>query len=127
MAVGTTTATLKKAEKTGAAGERDCGSNIESSERFTLVCPMNISIWTLRSCLGLTLFLSMTALVRASSADTAFEKIARASIEELLIRNPEAATTLGDHRFDDRLTDYSPEARAASEKSLRSQLAELRQ
>ncbi len=89
---------------------------------------MNISISIMRRWLWLALFLSAAVFARAESlADVAFEKLARASIEELLVTNPESATTLGDHRFDDRLTDYSPEARAASEKSLRRQLAELQQ
>ncbi len=82
----------------------------------------------MRRWLWLALFLSAAILVRASSsADAAFEKLARASIEELLVTHPETATTLGDHRFDDRLTDYSAAARAAEEKSLRAQLGALQQ
>ncbi|HEY1770805.1 MAG TPA: DUF885 domain-containing protein [Chthoniobacterales bacterium] len=46
----------------------------------------------------------------ASTADTQFEAIAKAYIEQSLERSPEEATALGDHRFDARLTDYSPEA-----------------
>ena len=82
----------------------------------------------MRRWLWLALFLSAAILVRASSsADATFEKLARASIEELLVTHPETATTLGDHRFDDRLTDYSAAARAAEEKSLRAQLGALQQ
>ncbi|MCI0453066.1 MAG: DUF885 domain-containing protein [Candidatus Latescibacteria bacterium] len=40
-------------------------------------------------------------------ADAAFETLANAYIETLLQMNPEAATLLGDHRFDDRLNDRS--------------------
>src|SRR4051812_34152008 len=43
-------------------------------------------------------------------ADVAFETTARAFIEDYLRLNPEAATDLGDHRYDDKLTDYSPAA-----------------
>ena len=39
-----------------------------------------------------------------------FPGLARRTLDELLERHPEAATTLGDHRFDDRLTDLGPEA-----------------
>ena len=42
-----------------------------------------------------------------SKADTAFETLAKAYIEKLLEMNPEGATLLGDHRFDDRLGDRS--------------------
>ena len=49
--------------------------------------------------------------VQANEQDTAFEKIAKDYIEGFLASHPEAATQLGDHRFDDRLTDYSPSNR----------------
>ncbi len=56
--------------------------------------------------------------VHATPADEQFETTAKAYIEQYLQRNPEEATNLGDHRFDARLTDYSPhafaEARAAA-------------
>ena len=39
-----------------------------------------------------------------------FPVLGRRTLDELLERHPEAATTLGDHRFDDRLTDLSPAA-----------------
>ncbi len=42
-----------------------------------------------------------------SKADAAFETLAKAYIEKLLEMNPESATLLGDHRFDDRLGDRS--------------------
>jgi len=57
--------------------------------------------------------------------DDAFQKIAHDYIEQYLQANPEDATELGDHRFDGRLTDYSPEARAkqlATEKQFRDKL-----
>src|SRR5947199_6947204 len=48
----------------------------------------------------------------ATPEDDVFQKIAHDYIERELETNPEEATELGDHRFDGRLTDYSPEARA---------------
>jgi uncharacterized protein (DUF885 family) len=41
------------------------------------------------------------------SADKKFEALAKKYIEQLLEMNPETATNLGDHRFDNRLDDYS--------------------
>jgi uncharacterized protein (DUF885 family) len=41
------------------------------------------------------------------SADQKFEALAKKYIEQLLEMNPETATQLGDHRFDNRLDDYS--------------------
>src|SRR5438046_3793189 len=49
---------------------------------------------------------------RANPKDDEFQKIAHDYIERELETNPEEATELGDHRFDGRLSDYSPEARA---------------
>ncbi|MEO6001664.1 MAG: DUF885 domain-containing protein [Opitutus sp.] len=65
--------------------------------------------------------------LKASPADDAFVKIAHASIEDMLATHPEAATALGDHRFDGRLTDYSAAGRLAEEKSVRAHLAALQQ
>src|SRR5437667_4939281 len=61
----------------------------------------------------------------ATSQDDAFQKIAHEYIEQYLRTNPEEATELGDHRFDGRLTDCSPEARAkelATQKEFRDKL-----
>jgi uncharacterized protein (DUF885 family) len=66
----------------------------------------NIPIFVLFS-----LAISFTS-VRATSQDEQFQQIAHDYIEGYLAANPEEATELGDHRFDDKLTDYSPEARA---------------
>ncbi len=41
--------------------------------------------------------------------DLAFEPLAAAALESILARRPELASSLGDHRFDDRLTDQRPE------------------
>jgi len=48
----------------------------------------------------------------ATPEDDRFQKLAKDYIEGLLQVNPEYATSLGDHRFDDRLSDYSDEAEA---------------
>jgi uncharacterized protein (DUF885 family) len=64
----------------------------------------------------------------ATPEDEQFEKIAVAYIEHELAANPEQATELGDHRFDNQLTDYSAQKRAellAAAKQLRDQLAAL--
>jgi uncharacterized protein (DUF885 family) len=47
----------------------------------------------------------------ANPKDEEFEKIAKDYVEGQLAAHPESATELGDHRFDDQLSDYSPEAR----------------
>jgi uncharacterized protein (DUF885 family) len=51
-------------------------------------------------------------IAKANPMDDEFQKIAHEYIERELEANPEEATELGDHRFDGRLTDYSPEAQA---------------
>jgi uncharacterized protein (DUF885 family) len=48
----------------------------------------------------------------ATPEDDRFQKLAKDYIEGLLQVSPEYATSLGDHRFDDRLSDYSDEAEA---------------
>jgi uncharacterized protein (DUF885 family) len=52
------------------------------------------------------------AEVRATPQDDEFQKIAKEYVDGLLQAHPEYATELGDHRLDDKLTDYSPETRA---------------
>jgi uncharacterized protein (DUF885 family) len=55
-----------------------------------------------------TMFLSILLTnANAISEDEKFQQLASAYIEEELASNPEQATELGDHRFDDMLTDYS--------------------
>src|SRR5689334_9403467 len=48
----------------------------------------------------------------ANPADDEFEKIAKDYVENYLASHPEHATELGDHRFDDTLSDYSAETRS---------------
>src|SRR5687767_1991558 len=79
-----------------------------------------------RRFLVLGLFLAVSPILRAApTADAAFESLAKAFIEDYLRANPESATQLGDHRFDDRLTDYSPTAIARRVEMLRSYRANL--
>ena len=62
--------------------------------------------------LGLAVSLSLPlASAFATPDDDRFQKLAGEYIEQYLQTYPEQATELGDHRFDDRLTDYSVEAR----------------
>jgi uncharacterized protein (DUF885 family) len=64
----------------------------------------------------------------ATPEDDRFQKIAKDYIEGLMQANPEYATGLGDHRFDDKLTDYSNEAEAkelARAKEVRKQLEQF--
>ena len=48
-------------------------------------------------------------MAKQGSADQRFEKLVKDYFEQALPMSPEFATQLGDHRFDSRLTDYSPE------------------
>ena len=58
---------------------------------------------------GLLLFQNMAAFSNKDTADAAFEKLANKYIAELMERNPEWATQLGEHKYDNRLNDYSLE------------------
>ncbi|MFZ1220860.1 MAG: DUF885 domain-containing protein [Chthoniobacterales bacterium] len=63
------------------------------------------------TCLIAVVSLGATNLF-ATPEDERFQKLAKDYIEGLLQVSPEYATSLGDHRFDDRLSDYSDEAEA---------------
>jgi uncharacterized protein (DUF885 family) len=69
--------------------------------------------------------LALCAALHASPADTAFESMAKAFIEDYLRLNPEHATQLGDHRYDAKLSDYSPAALAAKAELFRKYQADL--
>jgi uncharacterized protein (DUF885 family) len=62
--------------------------------------------------LVISLDLALASALHATPDDDRFQKLANEYIEQTLQAHPEQATELGDHRFDDRLTDYSPETRA---------------
>ncbi len=69
-------------------------------------------------------FLFQTTMANVKeAADTKFEKIANQYISEFIKMNPERATTLGDHRYDGQLDDYSlagiKKERALTEKYLK--------
>ena len=57
--------------------------------------------------IGLLLFQNVMAFSMKDTADAAFEKLANKYIAELMERNPEWATGLGNHQYDNRLNDYS--------------------
>jgi uncharacterized protein (DUF885 family) len=62
--------------------------------------------------LALVAFLTMPLIsARATEANERFEKIAKDYVESMLAAHPEFATELGDHRFDDQLSDYTPTSR----------------
>ena len=65
---------------------------------------------TILATVALSLIAALASAL-ATPADEAFEKIAKDYIERYLASHPEAATQLGDHRFDDQLTDYSAASR----------------
>jgi len=60
--------------------------------------------------IGLLLIQNMMAFSTKDTADAAFEKLANKYVAELIERNPEWATNLGEHKYDARLNDYSLEA-----------------
>jgi uncharacterized protein (DUF885 family) len=69
----------------------------------------------------------LAGAVPPSGADARFELIARTYTDFYLQSEPEQATILGDHRFDDRLTDYSTESIAAIVATNQKTLDELNQ
>ena len=54
--------------------------------------------------------LGMAKVGTAAATDDAFQQLASEYTDKYLEVNPEQATQLGDHRFDDRLTNYSADA-----------------
>ncbi len=59
--------------------------------------------------IALLLFQNMMAFSTKDTADGVFEKLANDYVAELMERNPEWATSLGEHKYDARLNDYSME------------------
>ncbi len=74
----------------------------------------------------LALALALGPLASAkTAADAAFESAAKACLDDYLRFNPETATSLGDHRFDGMVTDYSPAGLKAQVDAMRGHLAVL--
>ena len=55
----------------------------------------------------------------------AFEAFAAAAVDDILVRQPVLASSLGDHRFDDRFDDLRPAALAEEREVMAARLAEL--
>jgi uncharacterized protein (DUF885 family) len=60
-----------------------------------------------------------------SEADVEFARLAGEYVDDLAVRHPDAATSLGDHRFDDRLPDLSADALADERRALEGWAARL--
>lgn len=72
------------------------------------------------------LFFMNNAMAYAKqTADQKFEALANAYIAELLEMNPERATNLGEHKYDNRLNDYSLEGIKKSRKLTEKYLKQL--
>ncbi|MDH4035915.1 MAG: DUF885 domain-containing protein [Candidatus Krumholzibacteria bacterium] len=67
----------------------------------------------------------LASVAHAAASDKEFESTANQYIDKLLEMNPEYATTLGDHRFDGRLTDRSAAAIAEQARVAQSYLDRL--
>ncbi len=78
--------------------------------------------------IGFFLFQNMTVLsnVTKQTADKQFEALATKYIAELLKMNPEWATALGEHKYDNQLSDYSLTGVKKSRDFNESYLAELK-
>ncbi len=64
---------------------------------------MKISLLLCSAALALSFLLSCSV----QNEDLKFEAFAKEYLDKLLEKNPELATSLGEHRYDDRLSDYS--------------------
>src|SRR5262245_21193485 len=79
----------------------------------------------LRRCIPCVIVMAAHLPAASTQTDGAFESIARAFIEDYLRVSPEEATQLGDHRYDDRVTDYSPAGVGAKMEMLKKYRADL--
>lgn len=78
-----------------------------------------------RSIVSAVLLLVLVSCSPPPSVDEKFQRLAKNYLEKLLEMNPELATSLGDHRFDSRLNDYSLEDVARSRALSRAYLDSL--
>ncbi|MGI8602128.1 MAG: DUF885 domain-containing protein [Verrucomicrobiales bacterium] len=74
---------------------------------------------------GLVMVPGMVSPALALNADAKLEAFFKAHLEEMFQERPLEATQLGDHRFDHRLDDISPKARADWLEQARTRLAAL--
>ena len=58
------------------------------------------------------LFATCLVLPAEAQKDRAFQALAKTIVEEHLRLNPDFATRMGDHRWDDRLPNFSAKGRA---------------
>ncbi len=82
---------------------------------------MSCCLWLLATCLVAAPVLG----AERTQADRKLDGVFQEYLDGLFAREPMTATRLGDHRFDDRLDDLSPQARAATLDFKRKFLAEL--
>lgn len=73
----------------------------------------------------LIFLLAQTLASTAMAQDQAFDKLAKDFMDEFPALDPVGATALGDHRFDSRLNEVSPEARAEKREFYRNYLKRL--
>ena len=75
---------------------------------------------------GLLLLQNIMAISpKKDTSDTAFEKLANRYVAELMERSPERATGLGEHKYDNRLDDYSLDGVKSNRAFTRKYLDEL--
>jgi len=75
--------------------------------------------------LAASLVLSGTGAARASTADTAFAAVSARYMNDFMALTPVNATQLGDHRFDDRIDDWSAAGRDRNAKLSRELIAAI--
>lgn len=78
-------------------------------------------------CASIVLGFSLATATAVNSEDTRLESFFREQLDASFQLRPTAATALGDHRFDDRLDDVTPAARARWRQQTRDTLATLPQ
>src|SRR5215475_10665655 len=81
---------------------------------------MNFQKWAVIGC-----FLFSAFGIMAQSEDAKLESVFRAYLDDNFKLRPLEATRLGDHRFDSRIEDVTPEARRQWLEATRKALAEL--
>jgi uncharacterized protein (DUF885 family) len=82
---------------------------------------------TMRISTFLLLVVSLAFGSVATADDQAFHRLAEEFVNEFPALNPVGATALGDHRFDSRLNEVSPEARAEKRDFYRRYLKRLKE